>query len=157
MGVQVLPVQRPAEIVNYRSMGAAPVILAALLAAGAVVALAVTVATAARRRSRDFALLRTLGFVRRQVVAVVIWQAGVCVAAGTLIGLPLGVAAGRFLWSRFAGQLYVVPHPAVPAGTIAAIGLGALLAAVLTAAGPGWLVTRPPAAQVLRRSSLDAV
>src|SRR5262249_21156419 len=58
MGVQVLPVQRPAEIVNYRSMGAAPVILAALLAAGALVALAVTVATAARRRARDFALLR---------------------------------------------------------------------------------------------------
>jgi hypothetical protein len=157
MGVQVLPVQRPAEIVNYRSMGAAPVILAALLAAGAVVALAVTVATAARRRARDFALLRTLGFVRRQVVSVVIWQAGVCVAAGTLIGLPLGVAAGRFLWSRFAGQLYVVPHPAVPAGTIAAVGLGALLAAVLTAVGPGWLVTRAPAAQVLRRPDLDGV
>jgi hypothetical protein len=157
MGVQVLPVQRPAEIVNYRSMGAAPVILAVLLAAGAVVALAVTVATAARRRARDFALLRTLGFVRRQVLAVVIWQAGVCVAAGTLIGLPLGVAAGRFLWSRFAGQLYVVPHPAVPAGTIAAVGLGALLAAVLTAVGPGWLVTRAPAAQVLRRPDLDGV
>ena len=157
MGVQVLPVQRPAEIVNYRSMGAAPAILAVLLAAGAVVALAVTVATAARRRARDFALLRTLGFVRRQVLAAVIWQAGVCVAAGTLIGLPLGVAAGRFLWSRFAGQLYVVPHPAVPAGTVAAVGLGALLAAVLTAAGPGWLVTRAPAAQVLRRPDLDAV
>ncbi|HEX6857965.1 MAG TPA: ABC transporter permease [Streptosporangiaceae bacterium] len=157
LGVQVLPVQRPAEIVNYRSMGAAPVILAARLAAGAVVARAGTVATAARRRARDFALLRTLGFVRRQVVAVVIWQAGVCVAAGTLIGLPLGAAAGRFLWSRFAGQLYVVPHPAVPAGTIAAVGLGALLAAVLTAVGPGWLVARSPAAQVLRRSTLDVV
>jgi predicted lysophospholipase L1 biosynthesis ABC-type transport system permease subunit len=98
------------------------VILAALLAAGALVALAVTVAAEARRRSRDFALLRTLGFVRRQVMAVVVWQAGVCVALGTLVGLPLGIAAGRFLWSRFAGQLYVVPHPAVPAGTIAAVG-----------------------------------
>jgi len=157
LGVQVLPVQRPAEIVNYRSMGAAPVILSALLAAGAVVALVVTVATAARRRARDFALLRTLGFVRRQVMAVVIWQAGVCVAAGTLIGVPLGVAAGRFLWSRFAGQLYVVPHPSVPAGAVAVVGLGALLAAVLAAAGPGWLVARAPAVQVLRRSTRDAV
>jgi len=42
-------------------------------------------------------------------------------------------------------------------GTIAAVGLGALLAAVLTAAGPGWLVARAPAAQVLRRSPLDVV
>jgi ABC-type lipoprotein release transport system permease subunit len=157
LGVQVLTVQRPAEIVNYRTMGAAPVILAALLAAGAAVALAVTVATAARRRARDFALLRTLGFVRRQVVAAVVWQSSVCVAAGVLVGLPLGIAAGRFLWSRFAEQLYVVPHPAVPAGTIIAVGLGALALAVLTAVGPGWRVARAPAAQVLRRSTLDVV
>jgi predicted lysophospholipase L1 biosynthesis ABC-type transport system permease subunit len=156
-GVQVLTVQRPAEIVNYRTMGSAPVILAGLLAAGAAVALAVTVASAARRRSRDFALLRTLGFVRRQVVAVVIWQASVCVGLGTLIGLPLGIATGRFLWQRFAAELYVVPQPVIPAGTITAVGLGALALAVLTAVGPGWLVARAPAAQVLRRSTIDVV
>ena len=75
MGIQVLPVQRPAEIVNYRTMGTAPLILAGMLAAGAVVALALTLAASTRRRSRDLALLKTLGFVRRQIVAVVIWQA----------------------------------------------------------------------------------
>ena len=150
--------QRPAEIVNYRSMGAAPVILAVLLAAGAVVALAVTVATAARRRARDFALLRTLGSSGRQVVTAVIWQAGVCVAAGTLIGLPLGIAAGRFLWSRFAGQLYVVPHPAVPAGPIAAVGLGALSwrpCSPPSAPAGWWPGPRPP--RCSRRSALDVV
>jgi FtsX-like permease family len=157
LGVGVHTVQRPAEIVNYRTMGSAPVILAGLLAAGAAVALAVTVATAARRRARDFALLRTLGFVRRQVVSVVIWQALVSVGLGTLIGLPLGIAIGRFLWQRFATELYVVPHPAVPVGTIAAVGLGALALAVLTAAVPGWLAARRSAAQVLRGSALDVV
>ena len=157
LGVQSLPVQRPAEIVNYRTMGGAPLILSALLAAGAAVSLAITVATAARRRFRDFALLRTLGFVRRQVVTAVIWQAAVCVAIGTLIGIPLGIAAGRFLWNRFATELYVVPHPALPAAAIAAVGLGALVLAVLTALVPGWLVARASSAEALRRSALDVV
>jgi ABC-type transport system, involved in lipoprotein release, permease component len=82
-GIEALPVQRPAEIVNYRTMGTTPLVLAGMLAAGAVVALALTLAASARRRSRDLALLKTLGFVRRQVVAVVIWQASVPVAIGT--------------------------------------------------------------------------
>jgi hypothetical protein len=52
----------PAEIVNYRSMGATPSLLAASLALGAVVALALTLVTSVRRRRRDLALLKTLGF-----------------------------------------------------------------------------------------------
>ena len=86
-GIQTLPVQRPAEIVDYRTMGAAPLVLAGMLTAGAVVALALSLAASARRRSRDLALLKTLGFARRQVVAVVIWQASVPVAIGTVAGI----------------------------------------------------------------------
>ena len=96
LSVEVLPVQRPAEIVNYRSMGTAPLVLAGTLAAGAVLALALTLTASVRRRSRDLALLKTLGLVRAQVVGVVIWQASVTVALGTLIGIPLGIVAGRW-------------------------------------------------------------
>ena len=49
----VLGVQRPAEIVNYQSTGNTPAILAAGLAAGAVAALATTLAASVRRRRRD--------------------------------------------------------------------------------------------------------
>jgi ABC-type lipoprotein release transport system permease subunit len=149
-GVQVLPVQRPAEIVNYRTMGTAPLILAGLLAAGAVVALALTLAASVRRRSRDLALLKTLGFVRRQVVAVVIWQATVPVAIGTLIGVPLGIAAGRLAWNKFASQLYVVPQPAISVVTVAVVVISALALASLTAIVPGWRAARTPAAGLLR-------
>ena len=121
-GVQVLPVQHPAEIVNYRTMGTAPLVLAGLLAAGAVVALALSLAASVRRRSRELALLKTLGFVRGQLVAaVLIWQALVTVAIGTAVGIPLGVAAGRFLWTRFAGELYVVPQPVISPATVLAV------------------------------------
>jgi FtsX-like permease family len=150
LSVQVVPVQRPAEIVNYRTMGAAPLILAGILAAAAVVALAVTLATAARRRSRDFALLKTLGFTRRQVVAVVIWQASTCVALGAVIGIPAGIAVGRFLWDRFATELYVVPEPAISIVMIAVVSLSALAFAILAAIVPGWRAARTRVAAALR-------
>ena len=60
----VLAVQRPAEIVNYRSTGTTPMLLAIGLAVGAVAALGLTLATSVRHRRRDLALLKTLGFTR---------------------------------------------------------------------------------------------
>ena len=48
----MLPVQRPAEILNYGSLGGTPALLGAALAAGAVVALGITLVTSVRRRRR---------------------------------------------------------------------------------------------------------
>jgi hypothetical protein len=149
-GVQVLPVQHPAEIVNYRTMGTAPLVLAGLLAAGAVVALVLSLAASVRRRSRELALLKALGFVRGQLIAAVLWQALVTVAIGTAVGIPLGVAAGRFLWTRFAGELYVVPQPVISPATVLAVTVAALAVATLTAVLPGWRAARTPIATVLR-------
>jgi putative ABC transport system permease protein len=149
-GIEALPVQRPAEIVNYRTMGTAPLVLAGMLAAGAVVALALTLAASVRRRSRDIALLKTLGLIRRQVLAVVIWQATVPVAIGTVIGVPLGIAAGRFLWARFASELYVVPQPAISIVTVAVVAMSALTLAILSAVVPGWRAARTSVATMLR-------
>jgi len=114
------------------------------------VALALTLAAAVRRRSRDFALLKTLGLVRRQLVAVVIWQASAPVAIGTVAGIPLGIAAGRYLWTRFATDLYVVPQPAVSMVTVAVIAISTLALAILTAIVPGWRAARTSIASALR-------
>ena len=149
-GIQVLPVQRPAEIVNYRAMGTAPLVLAGMLAAAAVVALALALAASVRRRSRDYALLKTLGLVRSQLIAVVIWQASIPVAIGTAAGIPLGIAAGRFLWTRFARELYVVPQPAISIVTVAVIAIAVLALAILTAIVPGWRAAQTSIATVLR-------
>lgn len=149
-GYAVLPVQRPAEIVNYRTMGTAPLVLAGALAAGAVLALALSLAASTRRRSRELALLKTLGFVRGQVVAAVIWQSAVTVVIGTVAGIPLGIVAGRLLWIRFARQLYVVPQPTISLVTVTAVAGAALAVAVLTAILPGWRASRLPVATALR-------
>jgi hypothetical protein len=147
--VDVLSVQRPAEIVNYRSTGATPVILASGPAAAAVVALGLTLTASVRRRRRDLGLLKTLGFTRRQIVATVAWQASVTAVIGLVVGLPLGIAAGRWLWTLFAREIYAVPQPTV-AWSVALVAAGALLLANAVAALPGRIAARTPAALVLR-------
>ena len=146
----VLPVQRPAEIVNYKSMGTMPVILAGGVAAGAVAALGLALFASVRRRRRDLALLKTLGFTRRQLAGAVAWQATVVAVVGLVIGGPLGIAAGRWLWTLFAHQLSAVPDPVIPASSIALAALVALILANLVAALPGLQAARTPAALLLR-------
>jgi len=149
-GSYVLGVERPAEIVNYRSMGATPLILGLGLTAGAVTALGLTLVASVRRRRRSMAMLRTLGFTGRQLRASVAWQSSVAVVLGLVVGVPLGIVAGRFLWDLFATNIYVVSSPTVPALAIVAIGLGALVLGNLVAAIPGRIAARTPAALLLR-------
>jgi len=149
-GGQVIPVQRPAEIVNYRSVGTTPAFLGAALAAGAVAALCLTLFASVRRRRRDLALLKTIGFTRRQLAAAVAWQSTIAVAVGTIVGVPLGIALGRFLWDLFARQISVVPEPTVPGLPVVLISVGALVLANIVAAVPGRMAGRTPTALLLR-------
>jgi hypothetical protein len=149
-GVTVYPVQRPAEIVNYRSMGTIPAFLGGGLAAGAVVALGLTLVASVRRRRRELALLKTLGFTGRQLAATVAWQSSVAVAVGTVIGVPLGIIVGRTLWNLFAREINVVPVPSVPVLLVVLIALGALVIANAVAAIPGRSAARTPTDLLLR-------
>ncbi|MGD0944321.1 MAG: ABC transporter permease [Acidimicrobiales bacterium] len=149
-GVTVTGVLRPAEIVNYRSLGDMPVYLGAGLAAGAVAALVLTLFASVRRRRRDLALLKTLGFTRPQLAAAVAWQSTIAVLIGTVVGVPLGIALGRWLWDLFARSIHAVPAPSVPVVSVALIALGALVLANVVAALPGRLAARTPTALLLR-------
>ena len=146
----VLSVQQPAEIVNYRSTGATPAVLALGLAAGATVALGLTLAASVRRRRRDLALLKTLGFTPWQVAATVAWQASVAALVGILLGIPLGIALGRWLWILFARQIFAVPKPTVPVVSIVLVAVAAVVLANIVAALPGRVAARTPTATVLR-------
>jgi len=148
--VSVVGVQRPAEIVNYRTTGAAPALLASALAAGAVIALGLTLAASVRRRRRDLALLKTLGFTQRQLVAAVAWQASVAAVVGIVVGVPVGIALGRWLWDLFARQIYAVPDATVPVVSVVVVALGALVLANVVAALPGRSAARTRTALLLR-------
>jgi putative ABC transport system permease protein len=145
----ITSVLRPAEIVNYRALGQTPTILGAGLAIGAIAALALTLIASVRRRQRELALLKTLGFTRRQLAATIAWQSTIATTIGIVVGLPLGIIAGRALWNRFAESIHAVPQPAVPALTIALIALAALLLANLIAAIPARRAARTNTATLL--------
>lgn len=148
--VLLLGVQRPAEIVNYRSMGATPSYLALGVALGAVIALAAALSASVRTRRRELALLKALGFTGRQLAGTIVWQATVIALIGIIVGVPIGIAVGRWLWILFARSIAAVPEPAVPVVSLVLVGVGALVIANVVAAIPGRVARRTPPALVLR-------
>jgi hypothetical protein len=148
--VAVLGVQRPAEIVNYGTIGVTPALMASALAVAAIVALGLTLTASVRRRRRDLALLKSLGFTQGQLAAAVAWQASVSSAIGIIIGVPLGIAVGRTLWTMFAREIFAVPEPTVPVLSVVLVAVGTLVLANLVAAVPGRMAARTPTALLLR-------
>ncbi len=141
---------RPANVVSLASIAGLPVALSGLLALIAAGTLAHMLASSTRRRRRDLAILKTLGFVRRQVRHAIAWQATTIAAIALLIGLPAGIAGGRWAWRVFAGQLGVLPEPAVPLTTILIAIPAALALANLIAAAPARAAARTQSATILR-------
>ena len=140
----------PAEIVNYRTMGATPALVAASLAVGAVVALGLTLVASVRRRRRDLALLKALGFTGRQILSSVAVQTTVVGVVGLVVGIPVGIALGRWLWILFAHQIYAVPEPTVPGDSLVLVGVVTLILVNVVALLPGRAAARTPTALVLR-------
>jgi ABC-type antimicrobial peptide transport system permease subunit len=149
-GAQVNGVQRPAQIINYGSLGSTPAVLGGALAAGAVVALGLTLIASVRRRRRDLALLKILGFTHGQLAAAIAWQSSVAVGIGTIVGVPLGIITGHFLWDLFAREINAVPQPTVPVLSVVLIVVGGLVLANVVAAIPGRIAARTPTALLLR-------
>lgn len=150
VGPTVLPVIRPTEITGYDQVQATPLLLAALLGLLGVGTLAHALISGVRRRGRDLAVLKTLGFVRRQVWSVVAWQATTLVVVALAVGIPVGIAAGRWAWAVFASQLNVVDEPVLPWLPVLLAIPAAVLLANLLAAIPGRVAARVQPALLLR-------
>jgi hypothetical protein len=148
--IVVQGVQRPAEIVNYRTIGATPTLLVSALVLGAIAAITLTLVASVRQRRRDLALLKTIGFVRRQLASVVATQATVAAVVGIVFGIPLGLVAGRWLWDLFARQIYAIPSPTVSVYSLILVALGTLVLVNVVAALPARTAARTPTAALLR-------
>ena len=142
--------QRPGDIKDYAAIRDTPLVLGAVLALLAVGTLAHVLLTSVRRRRRDLAVLKTLGLVRSQVLRVVAWEATALAAAALLVGLPLGVLAGRWAWALFAGSAGVSGLADVPLPLVLLAIPVTLALANLIAAGPGWDAARVRPASILR-------
>jgi hypothetical protein len=146
----VLGPGRPVDLVNFGRVQAFPLVLGGLLGAFAAATLAHLLVTSIRRRRRDLAVLKTLGLATGQVRATVAWQSTTLSVVGVMIGVPLGMAAGRSVWLIFAHQLGIVPEPVFPLLGLASLGLATIVVANLVAVLPGRVAARTSPALVLR-------
>ena len=142
--------QRGAAVTNASQMGSQPLALAVGVAGAAILALALTILASVRERRRDLALLKALGLRSAQLRAVVGWQTTTILVIAAVVGVPLGIAAGKWAWTTFANSIGVVPFSVVPITALLA-GIAALLVAGnLLALWPAQLAARVAPAATFR-------
>jgi hypothetical protein len=147
---QVMAPSSPAGLVNFGQTQALPVLLGLSLAGLALLTVTHLLLTSARRRRRDLAVLRVIGFTSGQVRATVTWQAVVLTGVALVIGIPAGILCGRLAWRISAGQIGILPVVDVPLLPLVALVSLALVLVVSMAAVPGQLAVRIRPADVLR-------
>jgi hypothetical protein len=141
---------KPAEL---RQLDAAMPYLRGGLAVGYAILFAVVAHalwTRVRTNRRDVAVLRALGSTRGQLDAVTAWQAAPYALATIVLGLPLGIAIGRWAFTLFARSLAVVDQATTSAATLGTLA-GATLLAVVVAGLISVVVARRTLAAVLLR------
>jgi ABC-type lipoprotein release transport system permease subunit len=140
----------PTALVSFGESANFPLLLGIVVAVCGLATLAHLLVVSVSRRRTESGLLKALGFVRRQIAAVVLWQAAAVAIAGIAIGVPLGLAAGRVIWRAFARNVGVVPVPVLPGWLIGALAAGVLVAALTIAIVPALTAARSRAGRALR-------
>ncbi len=140
----------PRDLASFGRVDGLPIAVAAILGAMAGAVLVYTLLTAIRRRRRDLAVLKSLGYLRRDVARTVTVQAMTLAGLAVVIGLPVGVALGRLVWQRFADWQGIPSVPTVSVPALAVVGLAVLVVAALIAVVPARLAARTAPAAALR-------
>jgi putative ABC transport system permease protein len=146
----VLTAVRPPDIENLQRVSNLPTLLAILFALIAVITIGNTLVNSVRRRRRELAVLRTLGFRGRQISAIVAWQATAVAIIAVLIGLPVGAAAGRSMWTLVTDRLGLPADAVVPTGLLMMLAVTAVITANIVAIAPSLLARRTQPAASLR-------
>lgn len=140
----------PRDLASFGRVDGLPIAVAAILGVMAGAVLVYTLLTAIRRRRRDLAVLKALGFLRRDVARTVTVQALTLSAVALVIGLPVGVLIGRFVWQRFVDWQGIPSVPTVSALALVVIGVAVLVVAALIAVVPAHVAGRTAPADALR-------
>ena len=140
----------PIELINFGEAVSFPLLFGVALSLFGAATLVHLLLVSVSRRRTEAGLLKVFGFVRRQVAAVVTWQATAVILVGMVAGVPLGIAAGKVAWRLFATNFGVVPVEVVRAVPLVLLAAGALVAANLLAILPALHAARSRPADLLR-------
>ena len=149
-GAEVTGLRIPSEVNNLRLIQGVPRAMIAVLALFTALSAAHAVVSTVRRRRQDLAVLRSLGFVGRQLGPTLAAQATALAVAGLGVGVPLGVVGGRLAWRALAQSIGVIDQTDVPVWALAAVVGLALVLVNLMALRPARRARRIPAATILR-------
>ena len=116
----------------------------------AAVATGHALAMSVRRRARDLALFKALGFVGSQVRAAVAWQATTLATVGVVLGVPAGLVIGRSAWAIVARRLGIDDHIPYPWLALTVAVPVIFVVANLLAAPPGRRAARIRPVDALR-------
>jgi cell division protein FtsX len=145
-----VPAKIAPEVATLGHMRSLPFALAIFFVLLACATVAHALVTTVRRRERDLAVLRAIGFTRQNTRVAIAWQATVLATIGVLVGVPLGVVAGRLAWRRLAEDFPVFYAPPLALLAVLLVIPLAIIVANLLAAGPARSATRLRPAEVLR-------
>ena len=149
-GADVADQASPIELINFGESVNFPLLFGAALSLFGAATLVHLLLVSVSRRRAEAGLLKVLGFVRRQVAAVVAWQATAVVLVGMVVGVPLGIAAGKVAWRLFASNVGVVPVEVVQAVPLILLAAAVLAATNLLAILPALRAARSHPADLLR-------
>ena len=143
---------KPAEL---RQLDAAKTYLLGALVVGFAILLAVFVHalwTRVHANRHDLAVLRVIGCTRRQLDAITAWQAAPFAVGAILLGIPLGIALGRFAFRQFAQSLAVVDDVTISGAVLAVLAGAVVVAAVIADVAAVAGARRTRTAAVLRET-----
>jgi hypothetical protein len=144
------PAKLPDAVDSLGQLRSLPFALAIFFGLLAIATVAHALVTTVRRRRVDLAVLRSLGFTRRDSRVAIAWQATLIAIVGLVIGVPLGIFTGRILWRQLAESFPVVYVPPLALVAVLLVVPVAIAVANLVAAGPAHAATRIRPARVLR-------
>jgi predicted lysophospholipase L1 biosynthesis ABC-type transport system permease subunit len=138
-----------ARIVNLHRVRRLPLI--GLLLAGLLgtMLLAYTLTLSARARSRELAVMRTLGLPSKRVRRILAWEGALLGTGMLVIGIPIGLVAGSALWNVVADDLGVHDVAIITPLLFLLVPL-TLLVAIGASLYPARRARRAPVAEVLR-------
>ncbi|MGH2718234.1 MAG: FtsX-like permease family protein, partial [Actinomycetota bacterium] len=140
----------PETLVNFGQAINFPLLVASIVVLFGAASLAHLLVVGLSRRRREVGTLKSIGFVRRQVAAMVGWQSATVMAVALVIGIPLGIVVGRAVWDAFTAYVGVETFSVLPWAGVGLIVAGGLAIAELIAAVPGIAASRRSAAALLR-------